>query len=104
MTQRLPTPQRIGVSPAVLALSVLLPVATTAAVVLALRPAPQAGPAGQGLPDRAGPLEPLTQKDTVAPRDKLTGQVFYPVPFATPPNLKLKASKRVYEIVKQDEL
>ena len=98
-----------GVSPAVLVLSLLLAVATTTAVLFAVRPvAPAAGTAGGGTMPAAQaeppPAEPSTQKDTVTPRDHPTGQVFYPLPFSTRPNLKLTAPTRVYEVVKEDEL
>ena len=88
-------PKPAGVSPAVLVLSLLLAVATTAAVLFAVRPvAPPHGGTGGGTTPAApqadpAPAEPLTQKDTVAPRDHPTGQVFYPIPYAQPANVEL---------------
>ena len=90
-----------GVSMSVLVLSLLLAVAVTTAVMFALRPAgPTAEPQVPGLSE----TEPVTQSDSVRPGDRPTGTVYYPIPFASPPNLKLTAPGRVYEIIKQDEL
>jgi hypothetical protein len=86
-----------GVSPVVLVLSVFPAAAATGAAILALRPA---GPRVGG---RESTDEPFTQKDTVSPRDHATGQVFYPVPFATKPNVKLASQGHDYEVVREDE-
>jgi hypothetical protein len=103
-------PKPVSVSLPVLILSLLLAVAVTAAVMLALRP----GLPAVEKPDQPQSLaasrvdallaEPITQKDTISPREHPAGTVFYPIPFASPPNLKLSAAGRVYEIIKQDEL
>jgi hypothetical protein len=47
---------------------------------------------------------PFLQKDTVSPRSQYTGTVYYPIPFATPPNLKLTCRAREYVIAKQNEV
>ncbi|HEX5269067.1 MAG TPA: hypothetical protein VFW33_01205, partial [Gemmataceae bacterium] len=91
-----------GVSVTTLILSLALAVATTAAVVLAVlhlrRPAAGGGPIAAILGE-----EPLAQKDTVSPQSSYTGIVYYPIPYGSPPNLKLTSAKRQYDIVKQDE-
>jgi hypothetical protein len=96
-----PDPAAKGVSVTTLILSLALAVATTAAVVLAVlhfrQPASHVG-GGAVLGD-----EPLVQKDTASPQGKYTGIVYYPIPYASPPHLKLTAPKRQYDIVKQDE-
>jgi hypothetical protein len=104
-------PKPASVSWPVLVLSLLLAVAVTAAVMFALRPGvvPTANPAQDQPPAAHQPgvplAEPITQKDTISPRDRPAGTVFYPIPFASPPNLKLTAAgRRVYETIKQDEL
>src|SRR5262245_51847939 len=50
-------------------------------------------------------LEPFEQTDAISPGSKFTNQYFYPIPYASPPNLKLICDdkKRVVEIVKEDE-
>lgn len=47
---------------------------------------------------------PLLQTDSVAPRSRYTGTVYYPIPFAAPPNLKLICRPREYVVVRQNEL
>ena len=46
---------------------------------------------------------PNVQKDTVKPLGRPAGEVFYEIPYASPPHLALSAPHRVYRIVKQDE-
>jgi hypothetical protein len=55
---------------------------------------------GQSAPGASGVLH---QHDTVSPGSKSSGIVYYPIPFAAPPNLKITSAKRQYDIVKQDE-
>jgi hypothetical protein len=110
-----PSPPANGVSLATLCLSVALAVCATAAIILAVvhfRPTAPAAATGRGADSgraeaRAAPSadEPLVQKDAVSPQGRLSDIVYYPTPYASPPNLKLTvtASKRVYDIVKQDE-
>jgi len=103
----LPAPPAKGISIATLILSLALAASTTAALILAVLYVRQPGPGAGG--GGGGPLaaifgeEPLVQKDTVSPQSKYTGIVYYPTPYGSPPNLKLTASKRQYDIVKQDE-
>jgi hypothetical protein len=111
------SPPAKGVSITTLILSLALAVSTTAAVCLAVlyfrHPADPGGMegggplaavlGGQALVQKDGD-EPLAQKDTVSPQTNHTGTVYYPIPYALPPNLKLAAPKRQYDIVKQDEL
>jgi hypothetical protein len=60
--------------------------------------APAAGAVKAGAPDA-----PLEQGGTISPQGKHTDAVFYPVPYALPPNLKLSSAKRRYDITRQDE-
>ena len=93
-----------GVSPLVLVLAVLLSVAATAAVVLYLRPTPSPAAGGTAANPTGSPaLDPFTQKDTVSPKRDSSGKVFYPIPFAIPPSLKLTAARHEFVIVTQDE-
>jgi hypothetical protein len=102
-----------GVSPLVLVLSIALAVAVTAAVVLALRspPAPVAGtpgtPGSNGTTNtpssETGSGELFVQKDTVSPKSEMKGAVYYPIPFATTPNLKVSQNKREYKILEETE-
>jgi hypothetical protein len=102
-------PPAKGVSVTTLVFSLAVAVCATAAVVLAVvhfgRPA-AAVVRGEGGGSTLAALlgdEPLVQKDTVSPQGSHTGVVYYPVRYATPPNLKFTATKRQYDIVKQDE-
>jgi hypothetical protein len=45
---------------------------------------------------------PFSQQGSVKPEGELTGIVYYPIPYATPPNLSLSPGRR-YAITKQDE-
>ena len=68
----------------------------TAAIILAVlyvRPSTSGG-GGEAL---------LEQRGTVSPNSKPSGIVYYPSPYAAPPNLKVTSAKRQYDIVKQDE-
>lgn len=47
---------------------------------------------------------PVEQTDTVSPRRAYTGTVYYRVPFALPPNLRLTSKNRQYDVLKQDEI
>ena len=47
---------------------------------------------------------PVGQKGVVSPKAEAAGQVFYPVPYAHPPNLKLSAPTRTYAVTRQDEM
>jgi len=105
-----PPPSR-GVSLTTLILTAALTATTTAAAVLAVlyftgsRPT-AAGALGQPsiFTDLTGSAPtPNVQKDTVKPLGHPTGEVFYEVPYASPPHLTLSAPHRVYQIVKQDE-
>jgi len=96
-------PSAKGVSVGTLILSLALAVSLTAASILAFLHFRQPGNGGGGGPPVAIGEGPLVQKDTVSPRSKFTGTVYYPIPYASPPNLKLTASKREYDIVRQDE-
>jgi hypothetical protein len=90
-----PPPRRVSATTLILALALALFAA--AAIVLALlhfRPAASGGAAGEAA---------LEQRDTVSPQSGITGVVFYPLPYGAPPNLKLTAPTRAYDIVKQDE-
>ena len=102
-----PRPPRAGVSITTLLLSLALAVSVTAAVILAVlyfrQPGSASGGGGGGALAAIFGEEPLVQKDTVSPQSKYTGIVYYPTPYGSPPNLKLTASKRQYDIVKQDE-
>lgn len=113
-----------GVSIPVLVLSILLAVATTAAVVPWLRGGSQpdivaSGATDPGLsprfisprdaplaPNRASTvatIQPFIQKDLVSPSGHMTGQVYYSIPFSSPPNLKLTSGNQRFDIAKQDE-
>jgi hypothetical protein len=103
-----PVPPAKGVSVTTLVLSLALAVCATAAITLAVvhfrQPALGVhGGGGGNLIAAVFGDEPLVQKDTVSPQSRYTGIVYYPTPFASPPNLKLTATKRQYDIVKQDE-
>jgi hypothetical protein len=108
-TQPLPNPPappgKAG-SVTTLILALALAVCATAAVIFAVlyfrQPAAPGGGGGNPLAAVLGE-EALVQKDTVSPQSKYTGIMFYPIPYASPPNLKLTAAKRQYDIVKQDE-
>ena len=107
-TQPPPNPPTNGVSTMTLILSLALAVSITAAAVLAVvhfrQPAPgDSGGSGNPIAALFGD-EPLVQKETVSPQSKYTDTVYYPIPYASPPHLKLTATKRQYDIVKQDEL
>jgi hypothetical protein len=103
-----PNPPAKGVSMTTLVLSLALAVSASVAATLAVVHFWQPTPAGRG-GDSHGPLaailgdEPLVQKDTVQPQHRYTGLVYYPVPYGSPPNLKLTTAKRQYDIIKQDE-
>jgi hypothetical protein len=103
-------PPAKSVSLTILILSLALAVCATAAVILAVlhfRSVPPASGGSGGTPLAALGEEPYVQKDTVSPqkaKSPLTGLVYYPMPYASPPNLKLTSSKRQYDIAKQDEL
>lgn len=99
------------VSPTVLILAVVCAVATTAAIFFALR-TPDSQAFTMTSDDRQVPTQNVrasvaafTQSDTVSPGGKFSGQVFYPIPFSSPPNLKIKSDdkKRVCEVAKEDE-
>jgi hypothetical protein len=98
-------------SPTVLILAVGCAIATTGAIFFAMRtPASQEttiASDGHTVPARELPVTAtaFTQSDSVSPGGKFTNQVFYPIPYSSPPNLKLHCEdkKRVYEIVKEDE-
>ncbi len=103
-------PPAKSVSVNILILSLALAVCATAAVILAVlhfRPVAPATAGSGGTPLAAAPAEePYVQKDIVSPQKEKspwTGIVYYPMPYALPPNLKLTSSKRLYDIVKQDE-
>jgi hypothetical protein len=102
-----PAPPAKGVSVTTLVLSVALAACAAAAITLAVVHFRQAAPAvhggGGGVIAAVFGDEPLVQKDTVSPQSRYTGVVYYPIPYASPPNLKLTAQKRQYDIVKQDE-
>ena len=103
----MPSPPRRGISIATLILSLALAVSMTAVAILAVlyfrQPGSASGGGGGGALAAIFGDEPLVQKDTVSPQGKYTGIVYYPTPYASPPNLKLTAQKRTYDIVKQDE-
>jgi hypothetical protein len=46
---------------------------------------------------------PFVQKDTVSPGSKFSGVVNYAAPYRLPPNLKVTATGRQYDVLKQDE-
>lgn len=99
-----------GISPLVLVLAVLLALAGSAAITLGVlylsnRSPGQAqgtpgSPAGGGGP--GSDSGPLTQQGTVKPEGLGSGEMFYPVPYASPPNLTVGPGSR-YLIVRQDE-
>lgn len=102
-------PPSRGVSLTTLILTAALTATTTAAVVMAVlyftaggRPT-AAGSPGQPSAFAGSSPAPSVQKDTVKPLGLLTGEVFYEVPYASPPHLTLSAPHHVYRIVKQDE-
>lgn len=70
------------------------------------RSTPNAEEVGKGgavlAPAPAGEL--LVQRDVESPKSRYTGIVYYPLPYATPPNLKLTSAKREYAILEQNEL
>ena len=93
-----PPPRRVSATTVILSLAVAaFGAATIVLAVLHFRPAAP-GAAGGAMDDGV-----LKQGDTVSPKIKYTDVVTYPIPYAAPPNLKLIAPTRVYEIVKQDE-
>ena len=101
-----PSPPAKGVSITTLVLSLALAVTTTAAIVLAVvhlrQPAPAGGGGGSNPAAAVSGEEPLVQKETVAPQSRYTDTVYYPIPYASPPHIKLTSAKRQYDIVKQD--
>jgi hypothetical protein len=89
-----------SVSLVMLLLSLGLAAVATAAIFLGVLNSRNSGPGGGGGGSGDGPL---VQKETVSPQGQYTGIVFYPIPYASPPNLKLTSSTRQYDIIKQDE-
>lgn len=98
------------VSPLVLVLSVLLAAAATAAGVLGVlylsNRSPGQAQGTPGSPAGGGPAAadagPHTQQGTVKPEGLGSGDVFYPVPYASPPHLTVGPGSR-YLVVRQDE-
>jgi hypothetical protein len=92
-----PSPPPRGISATTVILALALAVCATATIVLAVlhfRPGASGVTADETV---------LHQRDTVSPQTAFTGVVFYPLPYGAPPNLKLTAPTRAYDIVKQDE-
>jgi len=85
-----PPPSR-GVSLTTLILTAALTSTTAAAVVLAV------------LYFVGGDRKSGVQKDVVKPQGHPSGEIFYPIPYASPPHLTLTAPHRTYSITKQDE-
>lgn len=106
------------VSRTILLLSVLLAASLAAVVVLAVvqmkggGAAPGSGPAASpGAPaadgaaapaESVGSVVPFVQRDTIQPLGQSTGSVYFPVPYASMPNLKLTPSDR-YLVTTQTE-
>jgi hypothetical protein len=93
-----------------LILSVALAATTTTSVVFALlylrQPAIPVTAGKESSATATREQEPYVQKDSVSPQKfkvRHTGTVYYPWPYASPPNLKLTDSKRSYDIIKEDE-
>ncbi len=84
-------PRPRGVSVTTLILTVGLAAATTAAILLAV------------FYFIGAARKPGVQGDVVKTQGHPSGEVFYPIPYATPPHLTLTAPHRSYSIVKQDE-
>jgi hypothetical protein len=100
-------PTSRGVSPLGLVVAVVASVAITAVAVVAAvyvtgRPATAASAGGR---DGSAPAdaEPYSQSGRIEPHGESSGVVYYPVPYAGPPNLTVLPGAR-YLIVKQDEL
>jgi hypothetical protein len=94
----------------VVVLVACLSAAMTAAVGLTvLHYAPKAAPGdarNEDAPTKPAPEEPFAQKGTVK-AEELTGVVYYPAPYCSPPNLTLTAppgSARTYLVTRQDEI
>ena len=104
-------PTAKSVSLTTLLLSLALAVCATAAVIFAVLyfrpPAPISTGSGGGPIAAVLGEELYVQQDTVSPQKtqlRTSGTVHYSWPYATPPNLKLTSSKRLYDIVKEDEM
>jgi hypothetical protein len=97
-----------NVSVTVLILAVLLTASSTAAIVLAVvhfgQPARVQEPAATVKHAEAmqHTEDPFSQRGTIHPEGELTGIVYYPIPYATPPHLNLSPGRR-YSIARQDE-
>jgi hypothetical protein len=96
-------------SPTTWLLSLALAATTTAAVIFAVlyfrSPAPVNAPGNAPEAANRG-IEPHAQKGTVSPQKqkvRYAGVVYYEWPYASTPSLKLTASKRLYDVIKEDE-
>ncbi|HEX3149896.1 MAG TPA: hypothetical protein VHR66_17600, partial [Gemmataceae bacterium] len=96
-----------GISPVVFAVVVLGAMAITAIAVVATtyvtRPAVAGSPTAAGN-SATGPVdsEPYPQKGNIKLEGEGSGTVYYPVPYASPPNLTVEPKSR-YLIARQDE-
>jgi hypothetical protein len=100
-----PPPRGLSATTLILALALAVFVASTIVLaVLYLRlESPGAAARGDAAPGAVANGAAMQQRDTVSPHSSYTGTVNYPLPYGAPPNLKLSAATREYEIVKQDE-
>jgi hypothetical protein len=86
---------------AVLLLSLALVVSTAAAIVFAVLYFTKPGPGREGPVVKQDTV--LEQRDAVLPKGKFSDTVIYPIPYRTPPSLKLTSANRQFGISKQDE-
>jgi hypothetical protein len=83
----------------VLLVTVLVAIATTATATLAVVYFYQRKPSESSAAD----LEPYAQQGSVKPEGQVSGTVYYPQPYGSPPHLTLSPATRYY-IARQDEL
>jgi hypothetical protein len=111
-TQPMPSPPAQpsrGVSVAILILSLALAVCATSTIILGVlhflpgKSVDLRTGVNAELPPKGSGESPMEQGGSVSPKSTFTGVVFYPIPYAAPPNLKITSAKREYDIVKQDE-
>src|SRR5262249_25836127 len=89
-----------------LAFLVFVAAAIGTGIVLAIFHAAAADRALKTTPSEArSPPVPHTQQGTIRPAGQVSGTVYYPLPYASPPNLTLSTRGRGrYVISKQDEI
>lgn len=102
-------PPARGISILTLILALALAVTTTAAVLLAvlhLTGSSRVGTPASGVGGLVAAVTgegPLAQQGSVRTEEETTGVVYYPIPYASPPNLTLTSPQRRYTLLEQSE-